>query len=414
MNNSTGQDETIFVALDIGTKKICALVGQLSEGQKMRILGAGIVPSKGMRKGGVVDLDSVARCISDAKEKAEHTSGLEIESSIVNLSGGHVSSLNSTGMAGVSGRTIGPDDVGRALDAARSIAIPYDREVLHVIPRGFVIDGQDGIKDAIGMHGYRLEVEAHIVTAGTTARRNLEKCVEAAGIIVDGWVLSSLAAGELVLTETEREMGAVICDIGAGTTDLAIYIEGSVWQSASIPIGGNHLTSDISQGLHLPLETAEEIKLGHGHATKAAVESEQALTVRPFGSDRAVQIRRTELASIIEARIEELFSLVKQEIKRSGYDGLLPAGVVLTGGSSQLPGIRESAGRVLQLPIRLAQPDSLIGLVDKLKAPNYSTSLGILSWARRQELDMMETYITSWPRFDIRKATSFLKRLLPG
>lgn len=414
MNNNIRPEESIFVALDIGTKKVCVLVGHLNETQKMRILGVGIVPAKGMRKGGVVDLDSVARCIADAKEKAERTSGLEIESSIVNLSGGHVASLNSTGMTGVSGRTIGPDDVGRALDAARSIAIPYDREVVHVIPRGFVIDGQDGIKDAIGMHGYRLEVEAHIVSAGTTARRNLEKCVEAAGIIVDGWVLSSLAAGELVLTETEREMGAVICDIGGGTTDLAIYIEGSVWQSAVIPVGGDHITSDISQGLHLPLETAEQIKLNHGHATKAALDPDQSFTVRPFGSDRAVQIRKTELASIIEARIEELFSFVRQEIKRSGYDGLLPAGVVLTGGSSKLPGIRESAGRVLQLPIRIAQPDSLIGLVDKLNEPNYSTSLGILSWARRQELDSMEAYATGWSGFDIRKATDFLKRLLPG
>ncbi|MCH7587665.1 MAG: cell division protein FtsA [Chloroflexi bacterium] len=414
MKNNFGPEESIFVALDIGTKKVCALVGQLNETQNMRILGVGIVPAKGMRKGGVVDLDSVAHSIADAKEKAERTSGFEIESAIVNLSGGHVASLNSTGMTGVSGRAIGPDDVGRALDAARSIAIPYDREVLHVIPRGFVIDGQDGIKDAIGMHGYRLEVEAHIVTAGSTARRNVEKCVEAAGVIVDGWVLSSLAAGELVLTETEREMGVVICDIGAGTTDLAIYIEGAVWQSASIPVGGDHLTSDIAQGLHLPLETAEKIKLSHGYATKAAVDPDQALTVRPFGSDRAVQIHRTELASIIEARIDELFSLVRQEIKRSGYDGLLPAGVVLTGGSSKLPGIRELAGRVLQLPIRIAQPDSLIGLVDKLKEPNFSTSLGILLWARRQELDTMESYAAGWPIFDIRKATSFLKRLLPG
>jgi cell division protein FtsA len=381
----------------------------------MRILGVGIVPSEGIRKGGIVNLDGVARSIVAAKEKAERTSGFEIASAIVNLSGGHISSLNSTGMAGVSGRTIGADDVGRALDAARSFAIPYNQEVVHVIPRGFVIDGQDGIRDAIGMHGYRLEVEAHVVTAGTTARRNLEKSVEAAGVLVDGWVLSSLAAGELVLTETEREMGVVVCDIGAGTTDLAVYLEGSVWHSAVIPVGGDHITNDISQGLHLPIETSEEIKKAHGHSSKDAIDPNQAFAVRPFGSDRAVQIQRSELVSIIEARIDELFSLIRQEIKRSGYDGLLPAGIVITGGTRYLPGIREAAGRVLQLPVRLAQPDNLIGLVDSLKSPAFSTSLGILAWARRQETDAdYDTFGASWPVFDFRRAAGFIKRFLPG
>ncbi|MCK5645867.1 MAG: cell division protein FtsA [Anaerolineales bacterium] len=417
MTGIMGTDDLIFVGLDVGTRKTCVLVGQSDHSQRLRIIGLGTIPTKGMRKGGVVSLEGVVRTIADAKEQAERTSGLEITSALVNLSGAHVSSMNSTGMAGVSGRTIGADDVNRALDAAKSFAIPYNREVVHVIPRGFVIDGQDGIKDAIGMHGFRLEVEAHIVTAGTTARRNLEKCVEAAGILVDGWVLSSLAAGALVLTETEKEMGVVICDIGAGTTDLAIYIEGSVWHTAVIPVGGDHITNDVAQGLHLPLETSEEIKISHGHAMKEAVEPSKTLIVRPFGSDRPVQIRQTELASIIEARIEELFGLVKQEIKRSGYDGLLPAGIVITGGSMQLPGIRDVAGKILQLPIRLAQPDNLMGLVDDLKSPKYSTSLGLLSWALRQDHSaMMEGYKygLGWPSFDIRKAADFLRRFLPG
>lgn len=392
-------------------------LGQLDSAGRMRILGAGVVQSKGMRKGGVISLEGVAKTILEAKEKAESTSGLEINSALVNLSGAHISSMNSTGMAGVSGRTIASDDVSRALEAAKSMAIPYNREVVHVIPRGFVIDGQDGIKDAIGMHGYRLEVEAHIVTAGTTARQNLEKCVESAGLLVDGWVLSSLAAGTLVLTETEKEMGVVLCDIGAGTTDMAIYIEGSVWHTAVIPVGGDHITNDIAQGLHLPLENSEEIKKSHGHAVRGAVEVNKPLIVRPFGSDRPVQIRQTELASIIEARIEELFGLVRQEVKRSGYDGLLPAGMVLTGGTMQLPGIREVAGKVTLLPVRLAQPEGHIGLVDNLMSPQFSTSLGLLAWAKRQDYGaMMEgyDYQLNWPSFDFRKATSFLKRLLPG
>jgi cell division protein FtsA len=396
---------------------VCALVGQLDESNRVRILGLGIVPSHGIRKGGVVDLEGVARSIGAAKEKAERTSGFEITSALVNLSGAQVTSMNSTGMAGVSGRTIGHDDVARALDAASSLAIPYNRQVVHVIPRGFVIDGQDGIKDALGMHGYRLEVEAHIVTGGTTAMQNLEKCVESAGIAVDGWVLSSLAAGELILTEPEREMGVVICDMGAGTTDMAIYIEGSVWHTAVIPVGGDHVTSDISQGLHLPLETAEAVKLRQGVAYQSAAQQDKQFTVRPFGADRPVEIQTADLATIIEARMEELFGLVRQEIKRSGYDSLLPAGIVLTGGTRLLPGIKELASRVLRLPVRLAQPDNLIGLVDELRTPAFSTSLGLLSWARMQALDANYDgfrYGSGWPTLDLKRAAGFLRRLLPG
>jgi len=411
-----GTDETLFVGFDIGTQKVCGLVGHVNESGRIRILGVGIVPSHGMRKGGVVSLEGLAHAITAAKEKAERTSGYEITSALVNLSGTQISSLNSTGMAGVSGRTIAPEDIGRALDAAQSLAIPYDREVIHVIPRGYVIDGQDGIKDAIGMHGYRLEVEAHIVTTGATARQNLEKCVEAAGIVVDGWVLSSLAAGELILTDTEREMGVVVCDIGAGTTDLAIYIEGSIWHTAVIPVGGDHITNDISQGLHLPQETAELVKQKFGHALKVMVDPNQSFTVKPFGSDQPMQIKRSELASIIEARTEEIFSLVKQEIKRSGCDLLLPAGMVLTGGSRLLPGIRELAGKTLALPVRLAQPDQLTGLADDLRSPAFSTSVGLLAWAKTQQENQLNGYRygAGWPIFDLKRAASFLRRLLPG
>jgi cell division protein FtsA len=296
------------------------------------------------------------------------------------------------------------------------LAIPYNREVVHVIPRGFVIDGQDGIKDAIGMHGYRLEVEAHIVTTGSTARQNLEKCVEAAGIVVDGWVLSSLAAGELVLTDTEREMGVVVCDIGAGTTDLAVYIEGSIWHTAVIPVGGDHITNDICQGLHLSQETSELVKQKYGNAIKPLVNSKQSFTVRPFGSDQPVQIKQTELATIIEARTEEMFSLVRQQIKRSGYDGLLPAGIVLTGGTRLLPGIRELAGKVLSMPVRLAQPDNVTGLADELRSPAFSTSLGLLAWAKLQHETHPDGYRYGfgWPIFDLKRAAGFFRRFLPG
>lgn len=413
-----GTDEPIYVGIDVGSSKVCVLVGHVGPDDHMRVIGLGVVPSQGMRKGGVVSLEGVARAIEAAKDKAERTSGYEISSALVSLSGGQVSSLNSTGMAGVTGRTIGYDDVVRALDAARSIAIPYNRALVHVVPRGFVVDGQDGIKSALGMHGYRLEVEAHLVTASSTALRNLEKCVEATGITVDEWVLSSLASASVVLTDTEREMGVLVCDIGGGTTDIAIFIEGSVWHTAVLPVGGEHLTNDISQGLHLPMDTAESLKLRHGHARSAAVEPHQAMSVRPFGEGRPVQVTHGELASIIEPRIEELFLLVRQEIKRSGYDGLLPAGAVLTGGTSQLPGIREAAAEALRMPVRLARPEGLRGLVDRLGTPAFSASVGLLKWAYTQDEQQRQEGFSygsiHLPKFSIDRAANFLRRLLPG
>jgi cell division protein FtsA len=313
---------------------------------------------------------------------------------------------------------IGPEAAGRAVEAARSIAIPYNRQVVHVIPRGYIVDGQDGIKSAVGMHGFRLEVEAHIVTASATALRNLEKSLEAAGVAVDGWVLSSLAAAEVTLTETEREMGVVVCDVGAGTTDVAIYIEGAVWHTAVVPVGGDHITSDIAQGLHLPQETAEQVKRKHGYARLESVEQGQSFAVRPFAQERPVQIDRRELAHIVEPRAEEIFSLVRQEIKRSGYDGLLPAGVVLTGGASLLGGIREAAGEVLHLPVRLATPMDMRGLVDQLHSPAYAASFGLLQWACLQEeqlaIESGGNGRLGLPHFDLQSAAAWLKRLLPG
>ncbi len=410
-----GADETVFVGLDIGTTKVCLLVGHLDPERRMRVIGVGIVPSLGMRKGGVVNLEALTKAIEQVKDKAERTSGYEITSVLVSLSGGQIESLNSKGMAGVTGRTIGYDDVSRALDAARSIAIPFNRELVHVLPRGYVVDGQDGIRSAIGMYGYRLEVDAHVVTASTTALRNLEKCVEAAGLTVDGFVLSSLAAGELVLSETEREMGVVVCDIGGGTCDIGVYIEGASWQSAVIPVGGDLMTSDVAQGLHLPIETAESLKLRHGTCRVPPGDHEQLVTVRPFGQGSTVQVRLADLAEILEPRAEELFGLVRQEIKRSGYDALLPAGVVLTGGASRLPGIDLVAGDVLQLPVRKGQPDNLRGLVDKLNDPAYSASVGLLHWAQLQSEHLLLDHRSNhWPRFELRRAAELLKRLLPG
>ncbi|QRN83352.1 cell division protein FtsA [Chloroflexota bacterium] len=374
-------EEPIIVGIDIGTSKICTLVARVEESDNLRILGVGIEPSQGIRKGTVVDLNAAALAVSRSIEKAERTSGFEINAALVSLAGSQVSSINSRGVVGITGGIVDIEDIDRALDAAQAVAIPHNREIIHVIQRGFTIDGQDGIRTPIGMHGYRLEVEAHIITAAASTVENLRQCVGASGIEVQQFVLNPLASGEVVLSETERQMGVAVVDIGGGTTDMAIYIDGDVWHTMVMAVGGNHVTSDIAHGLRLPIAQAEEVKLKFGHSIQSAVNPEEQFTVRSFGVDNPERINRADLANIIEARMEEIFYLVLQEIRRSGYDGLLPAGVVLTGGSSLIPGCRQLASQVMGLPTRIAKPQNLIGLIDQLDSPAFATSVGLLQWA---------------------------------
>ncbi|HET9587523.1 MAG TPA: cell division protein FtsA [Anaerolineales bacterium] len=373
--------EEILVGIDVGTTKVCTLVGRVEDDKSIRILGVGIEPSEGIRKGVIVDLAAASQAITRSVKKAESTSGLEITSALVSMAGAHVSSVNSRGAAALNGDVIEQYDVEHALSQARAVAIPYDREIIHVIQRGFTIDGQDGIRNPKGMRGYRLEVEAHIITASGATVDNLRQSVGAAGVEIQQFVLNPLASGEVVLTEQEREMGVAICDIGGGTADLAIYVNGDVWHTMVLAIGGNHVTQDIAHGLRLPFEQAEDVKKQQGYAVRSGVGPEEYFSIRPFGEDRPVQINRQDLAHIIEARIAEIFSLTLQEIKRSGYDGLLPAGMVLTGGTSALPGIKRVASDVLKMPVRTAQPGNLSGLVDRLNSPAYSTGVGLLQWA---------------------------------
>ncbi len=417
-------DAPIIVGVDVGSTKICTLVARMENGlegkQQVRILGVGIEPSKGMRKGSVVDMDAAGGAIARSIEMAERTSGLEIESALVSMSCTDISSENSQGVVGVSGRTIDNEDVMRAVEAAQAVTIPHNRELIHVIQRGFVVDGQGGIRMPVGMHGYRLEVETHVITASAATVENLRQAVAAAGVRASQFVLNPLASAEVVLSETEREMGVVVCDIGGGTTDMAVYIDGDVWHTMVLGVGGNHITSDIAHGLHLPAKHAEEIKLQHGFALESQVDAEEAFYVHPFGEENPVTINRRELAHIIEARVEEIFSLVMQEIKRSGYDSLLPAGMVLTGGVSALPGIRQLAKRVLGMPVQVAQPDGLIGMVDKLGSPAFSTSVGLLRWAV-----LMNEFVNvfdgrksrpmkiSSSDVDWKKMKGWLRRLLP-
>ncbi len=373
--------DEIVVGIDVGTTKVCTLVGRVEDDKSIRILGVGIEPSEGIRKGVIVDLAAASQAITKSVEKAESTSGLEITSALVSMAGAHVSSVNSRGAVAVNGNAIEQYDVLNALDQARSVAIPYDREIIHVIQRGFAVDGQDGIRNPKGMHGYRLEVEAHIITASAATSDNLRQCVGAAGVQIQQFVLNPLASAEVVLTEQERQMGVAVCDIGGGTTDLALYVNGDVWHTMVLAVGGNHITQDIAHGLRLSFQQAEDVKKQHGYAIRTGVGSEEYFSIRPFGEDRPVQINRQEMAHIIEARVEEIFELTLQEIKRSGYDGLLPAGMVLTGGTAALPGIKRVASEVLNMPVRTAQPENLTGLVDRLRSPAYSTGVGLLRWA---------------------------------
>jgi cell division protein FtsA len=411
--------DEIVVGIDVGTTKVCTLVGRVEE-KAIRILGVGIEPSEGIKKGVIVDLAAASQAITRSVEKAEQTSGVEITGALVSLAGAHVSSINSRGVVGVSGEAIDEVDIARALDAARAIAIPHNREIIHIIQRGFVVDGQDGISTPVGMHGYRLEVEAHIITAAEATVENLRECVGSAGVEVLQFVLNPLASGDVVLTETERQMGVAVCDIGGGTTDLALYVDGHVWHTMVLAVGGNHITNDIAHGLRLPISQAEEIKKKHGYALKSGVGQEEYFNTRAFGEEQPVQLSRYDLAHIIEARVEEIFSLTLQEIKRSGYDGLLPAGMVLTGGTSALPGIRQLASQVLGLPVRTAAPENLVGLVDQLKSPAYSTSVGLLRWAAAMSDDILPSgrgRSRSHPRGEIKvnldPVKNLFKRLLP-
>lgn len=406
--------EETFVALDVGTTKICTLVAEVKEEGGLRIVGVGIAPSRGLRKGVVVNVEEATEAIATSISKAEDISGYQIDRAYVGVSGGHISSVNSRGVAAISRgvRGVTLDDMDRAMDAAQAIAIPHNREIIHAIPRGYTVDGQDGVRNPLGLQGHRLEVEAHVVTGAVPPIHNLVKCVRAAGVEIIDLVLAPIAAGEAVLTTAEKEMGVILADIGGGTTDVAIFIDGSVWHTMVLSVGGNHLTNDIAIGLRAPFNVAEEIKVEHGHALPDLIPSEESIEIAAFGNEPRRTISRRRLAQIIEARSEEIFDLVFKEIKRSGYDGLLPAGLVLCGGTAELAGLQEFGSRALDLPTRVGNPQKLEGLVETLESPGYATSVGLLLWALRRTKDR-EIAPRTTSNF-LRRLRGWLKVLLPG
>ncbi len=406
-----------IVGIDVGTTKICTLVGEVHEGDRLRIIGVGVAPSHGLRKGVVVNVHEATEAITASVRKAERTSGYEITSAYVGVGGGHVSAINSRGVVGISRgeRGITQSDIERALDAARAVAIPHNREIIHTIPRGYVVDGQEGVKDPIGMQGIRLEVEAHIITGASTCVSNLVKCVRNAGVEIDDLILQSLASGEAVLKESEREMGVVLADIGGGTTDIGIFIDGSIWHSAVLGTGGEHLTRDVAVGLRTPLSAAEELKIKYGNALPGSLPTDEIIEVTSFGDGAREVVSRRQLAEVIEARAEEILTLILREVKRSGYDGLLAAGIVLCGGTADLAGLQELAHQVLRLPVRVGAPHDLQGLVDTLESPAYATAVGLLLWGMRHGPAVQaETKPKRPPSLFWQRIRSWFRVFLPG
>ena len=378
--------EHIVVGIDVGTTKVVTLIGEVLVDGRVEVIGVGITPSRGLRKGIVVNVDEAVEAIGASVRKAEQQSGFKLVGAYVGIAGGHVASENSHGIVPVRrhDKVITQEDVNRVLDAARIINLPPDREIIHMIPRYFVVDGQEGVRNPVGMLGHRLEVEANIVTGALTSVHNLLRCVERVGVGVDALVLQGLAAGEAALTEAEKDLGVLLIDIGGGTTNAAVFVDGSISHALVLPVGGHHLTNDIAIGLRVPFNTAEEIKLRYGSALASAVDDEALLNGTARGDERGGKVSERMVSEILEARLAETFELVYSELRRAGYDTSLPAGVVLTGGTAQLRGIRELAAVVFPGAVRVGVPQGITGLVDSLGTPAYASAVGLLRWGSVQ------------------------------
>jgi cell division protein FtsA len=372
--------DQLVVGLDIGTTKICVIVGSKNEEGMIEIIGLGTSPSKGLRKGVVVNIDSTVESIKKAVEEAELMAGCEVTSVFAGIAGGHIKSLNSRGVVAIKEREVNRGDVERVIDAARAISIPIDREVLHVFPQEYIVDDQDGIKDPVGMSGVRLEAEVHIVTGAVASVQNIIKSCNRAGLEVKDIVLEPFASSLAVLTPEERELGVSLVDVGGGTTDLAIFLDGSIWHTSVITLGGNNVSNDISVGIRTPISEAERIKIKYGCARTSMVRDDETIEVPSVGGRPPRVLSRQILSEIIEPRVEELFSLVKREIIKTGYEDMIASGLVITGGSSIMEGMVEIAEEVMGMPARCGMPQDIGGLVDVVSSPMYGTAVGLVQY----------------------------------
>jgi cell division protein FtsA len=377
------------VGLDIGTTKICCIVGEVSQATNgagdptIDIVGIGTAPSSGLRKGVVINIDATVESITKAIEEAELMAGIEISTVYTGIAGGHIKSFNSTGIVAVKDKEITEQDVQRVIDAAKAVAIPLDREVIHIIPQEYMINGQDGIRDPIGMSGVRLEAKVHIVTGAVSSAQNIIKCANKAGLNVAEICLEPIASSEAVLSQDEKELGVALIDIGGGTSDIAIFKDGAIVYTGVLAIGGNHITNDISVGLRTPQAEAEKIKIKYGCAMASMVKPDETIEVVGVGGRKSRVLARRLLAEIIEPRVEEIFSLIQREIMTSGYQDILSGGVVITGGATLLEGMPELAEFIFEMPVKRGLPMNIGGLKDVVNSPKFATGVGLLKYGAK-------------------------------
>ena len=375
---SKKSDKGMIVGLDIGTSKVVAIVGEINDENEIEIIGIGSHPSRGLKKGVVVNIESTVQSIQRAVEEAELMAGCQIHAVHAGIAGSHVKSLNSHGIVAIKDKEVGSTDVDRVIDAARAVAIPADQRILHILPQEFIIDEQEGVREPVGMSGVRLEAKVHLVTGAVSAAQNIVKCVRRCGLEVDDIILEQLASSQSVLTEDEKELGVCLVDIGGGTTDLAVFTEGAIRHTAVIPIAGDQVTNDIAVALRTPTQHAEEIKVKYACALRQLANPDDTIEVPSVGDRPPRRLSRQTLAEVVEPRYEELLTLVQAELRRSGFEDLVAAGIILTGGSSKMEGVIDLAEEVFHMPVRLGVPQGVSGLVDVVRNPIYATGVGLL------------------------------------
>jgi cell division protein FtsA len=382
------QGKRMIVGLDIGTSKVVAIVGEIGADGQIEIVGIGSNPSKGMKKGVVVNIESTVQSIQRAVEEAELMAGCQIHSVFVGIAGSHIRSLNSHGIVAIRDREVYALDLERVIDAAQAVAIPADQKVLHILPQEYVIDNQEGIKEPMGMSGVRLEAKVHLVTCAVNAAQNIDKCVRRCGLEVEEIILEQLASSYSVLTDDERELGVCLVDIGGGTTDIAIFTEGSIRHTGVIPIAGDQVTNDIAMALRTPTQHAEEIKIKYACALTQLAGADETIKVPSVGDRPPRDLSRQSLAEVVEPRYDELFTLVQAELRRSGFEDMVPAGIVLTGGTSKMEGVMELAEEIFHMPVRVGYPQSVQGLTDIVRNPIYATGVGLLQYGLQHADDI--------------------------
>jgi cell division protein FtsA len=377
-------DQRLLVGLDIGTSKVVAIVGELQDDNSVEVIGFGMHPSRGLKKGVVVNIESTVNSIQRAVEEAELMAGCEIHAVYTGIAGSHVRSLNSHGIVAIRDREVTRSDVERVIDAARAVAIPADQKILHVLPQEYIIDGQEGIREPIGMSGVRLEARVHMVTGAASAAQNIVKCVQRCGLEVEDIVLEQLASSYAVLTDDEKELGVCLVDVGGGTTDIAVFNSGAIRHTAVIPIAGDQVTNDIAISLRTPTQYAEEIKIKYACALSQLAAADETIEVPSVGDRPSRRLARHTLAEVVEPRYEELFGLIRDELRRSGFEEMAAAGVVMTGGSAKMEGAVELAEEVFHMPVRLGLPQHVRGLGDVVRNPIHATGVGLLLYARER------------------------------